>query len=65
MATATKARKREKPAVRHLEGCPAGDERLESYPERLVKNGKPVTVTRCQECGAQSVDPRDEDEGDA
>jgi hypothetical protein len=68
MGTATKQPRRELAPLRHLDGCPEDPERIEAYPEQLSRQEGPrvpVTVTRCMDCGAQSVDRRDDDEGDA
>lgn len=57
--TASKPRSAAKPmAVRsklvHLEGCPENPDRIESYPVSLPTGGT-VTVTRCNDCGAEAV----------
>jgi hypothetical protein len=46
--------------LRHLEGCPEDDERVEHYKERQVTGrnaGRLVRVTRCRDCGAHLVTP--------
>lgn len=40
--------------LEHGAGCPANPERLEQY-DTTRPSGDPVHVTRCLECGAQSV----------
>lgn len=37
--------------VPHLDGCPADEDRIETYENKGPKGW--VVVTRCQECGAQ------------
>jgi hypothetical protein len=45
----------ELPPSEHFHGCPAPPDRVESYPlER--PDGTTVQVTRCVQCGGQSID---------
>ena len=49
------------PEAEHLHGCPAPPDRVERYPlER--SDGTTVQVTRCIQCGGQSIDfnPRED-----
>lgn len=44
--------------LRHLEGCPEDEARIESYKERQVTGrfaGRMVRITRCQDCGAHNL----------
>jgi len=57
MAAATKP----EPSLRHLAGCPA--ERIERYTLPTPAGGV-ASVTRCIDCGAQTVDGEPEPEPD-
>ncbi len=51
----------ELPPSEHFHGCPAPPERVERYPVTR-SDGVTVAVTRCIECGGQSIDfnPRED-----
>jgi hypothetical protein len=44
-----------RPAVDHLDGCPA--DRVERYDQTRPSDRQAMTTTRCIDCGSQRVDP--------
>lgn len=44
-----------RPAVDHLEGCPA--DRVERYDQTRPSDRQAMTTTRCIDCGSQRVVP--------